>query len=100
MDIRKEIYAKISGQFIEDVVLEAGGYPVEDEFTGKRCEELYGRVYEANRRVCKRLNKAEEEDEDVEIIIDSLCEIAEIIAMKMFDYGVLSAKTVGKNVGD
>lgn len=99
MDLKKEIYAKMSGQLVKDVVVEAGDYPVEDEFTGKKWEKLYERAYEANRRICKRLNKSEEEDEDVEIIIDSLIEIAEIMAMKMFDYRVLSAQTASGNAG-
>lgn len=100
MDLRKDIYAKMRGQLVKDIVVEAGDYPVEDEFTGKKCEKLYERAYEANRRGCKRLNKLEGEDEDVEIIIDSLIEIAEIMAMKMFDYGVLSAQTASGNMGD
>lgn len=86
MDLKKEIYAKMSGQLVKDVVVEAGDYPVEDEFTGKKCEKLYERAYEANRRICKRLNKSEEEDEDVEIIIDSLIEIVDIIQNRVRVY--------------
>lgn len=98
MDLRKEIYVKMSGQFVDDVVVKAGNYLVEDEFAGIKCEELYERAYAANKRLCKRLNG--EEEEDVEIIFDSLFEIGEIMAMRMFDYGVMCAQTARGNGGD
>lgn len=60
---------------------------VENEYEdGKPCSELYSRVYDANVRLCERLGV--EEDEDVETIINCMNDIAHILAMKMYDYGV------------
>lgn len=60
---------------------------VEDEFAeGKPCAELYRSVFESNRRLCERLGV--DEDEDVETIINCMNDIAHILAMKMYDYGM------------
>lgn len=59
---------------------------VEDEFQeGKPCELLYGRMYDARERLCERLGV--EEDEDIETIINSMEDIARILALKMYEYG-------------
>lgn len=59
---------------------------IEDEYaTGKECDKLYGEIYRANRRVCKRLGV--DEDSDVELIIGNMDSICRILAYKMFDYG-------------
>lgn len=58
----------------------------EDTFCGKRYKE----VFNANRRICQKLNV--EEDRDIETIITSLLEIGEYQCMKMYDYGKLFSK--------
>ncbi len=59
---------------------------VRDEFADDLpCERLYHEVYEANRRICRKLGV--EEDRDVECIINNLLEIGKLLSMKMFDYG-------------
>lgn len=59
---------------------------VKNEFSiGRFCEEAYGEVYNANRRLCERLGV--EEDHDVESIITNLMDIGEYLALKMYDYG-------------
>lgn len=67
-------------------------YPVEesevvqDEFKeGLYCSNAYEKVYNANHRLCERLNV--DEDEDVECIISNLLNIAKHLSMKMYDYG-------------
>lgn len=59
---------------------------VQNEYAeGARCYQLYGEVFEANRRLCERLGV--QEDRDIELIIDNLLEIGKILGLKMFDYG-------------
>jgi len=58
---------------------------------GKVFEVLYGRVLSARLRLDKRLGV--QEDEDVEIIIDSLLRLQWEVASRMYDYG---AKFEGK----
>ena len=73
-------------------------YPVKEsevvtnEFEeGMYCDRAYNEVYDANRRVCERLD-LEEDDDDVECIISNLLGIAKHISMKMYDYGALFSK--------
>ena len=61
-------------------------YTSTNEFEeGMYCDSAYNEVYDANRRVCERLDV--EEDDDVECIISNLLGIAKHISMKMYDYG-------------
>ena len=53
---------------------------------GGECEELYDEVYAANLRLCGRLG--EEEDQDVEILVNSLLKICEKMGKRMYRYGV------------
>ena len=53
---------------------------------GAPCAELYEQMLEAYGRLCGRLGK-EEEDQDCEIMINSLLKITEIVGLKMFEYG-------------
>lgn len=50
------------------------------------CSKLYHEVYEANIRLCERLEQPED-DSDVELIINNLLEIGKQIGLKMFYYG-------------
>lgn len=59
---------------------------VKNEFEeGGACAVLYQEIYDAKRRICKKLGV--EEDSDVELIIRNLLEIGEHQSMKMYDYG-------------
>ena len=58
------------------------------------CDRAYNEVYDANRRVCERLD-LEEDDDDVECIISNLLGIAKHISMKMYDYGEYYANKTG-----
>lgn len=51
------------------------------------CGEKYDLVYEANRRLCRRLGLEDGEDADVECIISSLLDIQRFLGEKMFEYG-------------
>ncbi len=59
---------------------------VKNEFEeGGICAGLYQDIYDAKKRICKKLGV--EEDSDVELIIGNLLEIGERQSMKMYDYG-------------
>ena len=59
---------------------------VENAFApGSRCADLYEEIYEANLRLCERLDT--EEDPDVEKIIDNFFEIARELSLRMFRQG-------------
>lgn len=81
-------------------------YPVKEsevvtnEFEeGMYCDSAYNEVYDANRRVCERLDV--EEDDDVECIISNLLGIAKHISMKLYDYGEYYAnKTGDRNIDE
>ena len=80
------IYHLMNGSYNMDEFCETGFEDIENEFAeGKECSELYKEVYEANRSLCERLGV--EENKDVEKIINSMFDIAEILAKKMYHYG-------------
>lgn len=91
-DFVDEIYAALNGN-----VNPGRAIPwVENAFAeGKRCALLYEQVYEANIRLCKRLGKADEDD-DVELLIGNLFEIQKILCEKMFFYGYRFGREVSK----
>lgn len=61
---------------------------IENEFAeGKKCDELYSQIFDAKCRICERLNV--DEDSDIEMIIESMNEIAHILSLKMYDYGAI-----------
>ena len=53
---------------------------------GSECDRLYQEVYEANRRLCERLGR-EDEDPDVELILGNLLEITRRLCLEMYRYG-------------
>lgn len=58
---------------------------VENEFAeGKRCAELYERMYEAKLRLYERLG---EEDKDIDCIVDAFMELCREVGCKMYEYG-------------
>lgn len=79
---KEEIYEHMIGQHIHP-------HPeIECEFDeGKPCSKLYGNVYAARLRLAKRTGISFE-DRDLLEIVESLEKIAELCALKMYDYGV------------
>lgn len=82
--------------FIENVYLTLQGViaekfrvkDVENAFEdGSACASYYAQMQEAYARLCTRLGSAQE-DGDVEQIIHSLMCITDILAYKMYEYGV------------
>lgn len=60
---------------------------VENEYEqNKFCNRAYEEIYNANQRLCRRLNA--EEDTDVKCIISNLLDIQSNLCMKMYDYAV------------
>lgn len=60
---------------------------VENLFAANQpCTELYSQMLEAYWRICDRLGQ-DEEDDDGEIMINSLLDITKIVGLKMFEYG-------------
>lgn len=57
---------------------------------GKRCERLYVKAYQLKQHLFIRLHS--EDDEELEQLINCLCEIERIMSRKMFDYGWFFAK--------
>lgn len=75
------VYDTLCGNRIDPI------FGVENAFKeGEVCERCYSNVMEAYQRICTRLGQGEE-DEDVEIIIDSLLKIAKVLSYKMYEYG-------------
>lgn len=59
---------------------------VQNEFAdGKECGQLYNQVYKAKLRLENKLRECD--NEDIELIISYMSNIAEILSMKMYDYG-------------
>ena len=79
----EEVYDTLLGEMIDGA--EVPG--VENIYvTGGSCDRNYNAMLEAYERLCRRLNRRDE-DPDVEIIIESLLENQRLIALKMFEYG-------------
>ena len=89
--IKEHIYEAMLGMYRDEEDYRVDGIKIKDEFAeGERCEELYQYVFDANRRLCERLQV--DEDQDVETIIMRLDDITKELAMKMFDYGMQFAQ--------
>lgn len=74
---------------------------VENEYVeGKKCERLYGEVYSMKQHLFTRLRS--EDDDELEQLVNCLCEIEGIISRKMFDYGWFFAKRdmADKGIGE
>ena len=77
------VYDTLLGETIDG----AGVPGVENIYVpGGPCDRNYRAMLEAYVRLCRRLNRRDD-DPDVEIIIDALLENQRIIALKMFEYG-------------
>lgn len=81
------VYARVMGydeQPCQDL-------PVENLFAeGAPCDRLYEQIYDAKLRICQRLGA--DEDNDIELILDSFDQITRLVAEKMFHYGTYFPK--------
>lgn len=87
-EFKKLVYDLMNGSLdLEKYAVLESRY-VKDEFAeGMPCDLLYKNIFNANRRLCNRLQV--EEDQDVEEIITDLLSISEYLSMKMYDYCML-----------
>ncbi|MBE6959726.1 MAG: hypothetical protein E7448_03260 [Ruminococcaceae bacterium] len=77
------VYYTLIGAYIPG----CGAPGIENAFAdGEPCSELYNNAYDAYQRICDRLG-VEDEDDDVEIIFQSLLMISQTLGLKMFHYG-------------
>lgn len=84
-DIVENVYLTMQGALCPEYCVPG----VENAFTdGQPCAVLYAQMLEAYERLRIRLN-AGAEDDDIEIIIDSLLNISQILAYKMYHYGAV-----------
>ena len=75
-----DIYASVLGDLIQPVE------GVEDAFApGSPCDLLYNDAVMARERLCRRLGV--EEDDDLELIFDSFCDIMTHLCKVMYRYG-------------
>lgn len=72
---------------LEDYPVKESEVVINEFEEGMYCDSAYNEVYDANRKVCERL--------DVECIISNLLGIAKHISMKMYDYGEYYANKTG-----
>lgn len=84
-DIMENVYLTMQGVLCSEYCVPG----VENAFAdGQPCAVLYAQALEAYERLSIRLN-AGAEDDDVEIMIDSLLDISQILAYKMYHYGAV-----------
>lgn len=82
--IAERVYETLSGVLLDEYCVPG----VENVFrNGNACAKLYSQILDAYARLCERLG-TDEEDADVEIIINPFDQIAKILGLKMFDYGI------------
>lgn len=78
-----QVYDTLQGVLIPEACIEG----VENAFAEDcECTRLYAEMLEAYERLCDRLG-VQDEDEDVEVIINSLMSINHVLAHKMYEYG-------------
>ncbi len=87
MQIIDQIYSSLLG-----VANEASAIPwVENAFApGSPCFDAYEAIWDARLRLYDRLGQ--EDDEDIQIIVDSFYDVQEELCRKMFQYGMLYSK--------
>ena len=79
----EHVYLTLIGAYLPGY----GAPGVENAFAeGAYCAELYANAYDAYQRLCDRLGVVDEDD-DVEIIFQSLLLMSRILGTKMFHYG-------------
>lgn len=79
----RDVYDTVRGQLKEEFQVTG----VKNTFApGEKCDLLYEKVYDAERRLEARLG-VPMHDEDVETIIDALLQIQEELCLQMYRYG-------------
>lgn len=77
------VYNTLNGLYRPD----CGVLGVENAFAESTpCTNLYSQAFDAYQRLCDRLGVIDE-DEDVQIIFDSLSDICKIMSLEMYRYG-------------
>ncbi|RKI38482.1 hypothetical protein D7V86_19575 [bacterium D16-51] len=80
------IYEQMNGFLEEDIFSIPKEITIENEFAeGTECSQMYERAYLAKQNLCRRLGQ--EEDNDIEILISSMENIARLLSLKMYEYG-------------
>lgn len=80
-----KIYELVCG-YVDESCMIKEELAIKNEFAeGTECYQLYEQVYQANQKICERLE--EDECQEVEIIINNMFDIMRIIALRMYDYG-------------
>lgn len=94
-DFKSKIYELMNGNINLEICPVKESEYVKDEFEeGSFCAGAYNEVYNARERLCRKLGT--EEDEDIEIIINSLLDIAKHLSLKMYDYGAYFSSSPNK----
>lgn len=90
----EKVYEAVLGMYAdeEDYLIE--GIRVQDEFTGKKCDEHYEQIYKAKEKL--RLILSEEAFGNVEVVEFRMNEIMREVALKMFEYGMEYAKALNQ----
>ena len=86
-ELREQVYLTLTGNLIPSYCVPG----VENAFAeGAFCMNKYKEVMDAYERLCERLDVVDEDD-DVEIIINSFIEIEKYLCLKMYEYGATLA---------
>lgn len=89
MTLAEQVYDCLLGQIVSEKALDW----VENIYTdGSKYDRNYAAVLAAYGRLCQRLG-TDEEDDDVEIIINSMLANEQVVALKMFELGIRYAKS-------
>ena len=89
MTLEEQVCDCLLGQLVTEKTLDW----VENIYTdGSEYDRNYAAVLAAYGRLCQRLG-TDEEDDDVEIIINSMLANEQVVALKMFELGIRYAKS-------
>ena len=87
-DFKEQVYLTLNGELIPAYCVPG----VENAFAeGAYCLNKYKDIMDAYGRLCERLGVMDEDD-DVEIIIDSFLDIERYLCLKMYEYGATLEK--------
>lgn len=88
-DIAMDVYETLIGVGSDDPIL---AWVETINTNGSQYARTYAEAYNAYMRLCDRLGVIDE-DGDVEIIINSLLHNEQLVALKMFEYGILWSRS-------
>lgn len=90
-NFRDLIYDLMNGFVdLDEETVPESQYVANEYAEGKICERLYSEVYNMKQHLFTRLRS--DDDDELEQLVDRLCEIEGIVSRKMFDYGWFFAK--------